>query len=152
MGLSSVIKNVVAVTNALRGEAYLPPPGAFWDGPDDIWPEEEDVEDSNIDVVVTEEWGLHLPGGEIAWNSWQGVPFDNPLDRLHMVARIKKTAQDTGWLEEDFTSGYSWVTRKAVSHVTYTLGDTHMLEDPKVSELGTPVEVSDNDQQEKETT
>jgi hypothetical protein len=111
------------------------PPLMEWDGPDDLWPPEpvpEEIDKS----IVTREWGLKLPGGDVVWGSWQGVPFDNPLDRVHMIAKIKQTAQDSGWDPEEFFVNYSWVTRNAYTTVDYQLTEAYSLMDPAVS--GTP--------------
>lgn len=132
MGLMDLFKGV-----------QVPPLMEWDDGPDDLWPPEPEPKDD--DVVVTQEWGLRLPGGEVAWKNWQGVPFDNPLDRVHMIARLQQTAQDVGWTTEEFLANYSWATRDAYTTVDYKLTEAYVLMDPAVS--GTPVGPSNEGEQ-----
>lgn len=111
----------------------IPVPAPWDEGPDDTWPSEPE---KTATTRITHQWGLRLPDGEVAWNSWQGVPFDNPLDRVHMIARLQQTAQDTGWSELEFLAAYGWVTREEHAQVTYHVTGSYPLTDPAVS--GTP--------------
>lgn len=157
MGLISLTRNIVAVANAFLNEP-VPPAGVLdeegpWDGPDDLWPEEEDVDEvadpphiaetpSEPALVVTQEWGLRLPGGDIMWNNWQGTPFYYPLDRLQMVSKLQQTAAQVGYAPGDqteaFLAQYSWATRNQIARVVYEDTGSYTLLASEVSELGTP--------------
>lgn len=143
MGLIGALKNL----DEFRKTCFEPVPGpilsqkaraehwqAVWEDADDTWPSEPEVGDN---VIVTHEWGLRLPGGEVMWGNWQGVPFDNPLDRVHMIAKLQQTAQDVGWSIEEFLANYGWVTRVAYATMEYKDAEAYTLLDPAVS--GTPV-------------
>jgi hypothetical protein len=119
------------------------------DGPDDLWPHVEyDSCHNSLSVAdspqlkVAEQWGLKLPNGQIHWNSWQGVAFDNPLDRMKMVAVLQKTAEDVGLPPGDetdqFLSKYQWVTRNEKATVEYEDTGAYPLTHPSVSALGAP--------------
>lgn len=86
------------------------------------------------ELVITKQWGLLLPGGDIAWNSWQGIPFDNPLDRLHMVAKLQATANDVGWHQDEFLARYGWVTRNQIARVCYEDTGCYGLTDSEASQ------------------
>lgn len=131
------------------GGNHLPLSGAFdgeglWEGPDDL----DGDDDSFLDpapvpeLVVTKQWGLVLPDGQIAWDSWQGIPFSNPLDRLHMVSKLQATANDVGWNQDDFLSRYSWATRNQIARVLYQDTGFYGLIDSAVSheDTATPEE------------
>lgn len=108
--------------------------------PPSFWAEEAASTPDGGTTRVTEQWGLRLPDGDVAWNSWQGIPFDSPLDRLHMVATLQKTAQDVGFDPEDFLARYGWETRNEIAQVVYEQTGSHPLMADEVSEVGTPVE------------
>jgi hypothetical protein len=121
MGLITAVRNAVEFAKSASGEPFVPPPGVEWSEPEPL-------------VLVETEWGLAVPGGDIVWGAWQGVPFDNPLDRLHMVSRLQKTAQDIGFGQEDFLARYSWVTRTKYSATAYEQGPAFAVNAPEVSE------------------
>ena len=57
------------------GEQMLPD----IEGPDDLWPPEPEVEPPSIagaqsELISTQQWGLRLPSGEIAWGPGKGWP------------------------------------------------------------------------------
>jgi hypothetical protein len=109
-----------------------------WAGPDDIWPEDPVIADtgSEPELLVTPQWGLKLPSGQIAWNSWSGVQFGDPLNRMLMVAKLKRTGLDLGFAETqlgEFCSRYSWVTRNQLATVVYEDTGAYLLTDPAVS-------------------
>lgn len=154
MGLiGAALKVTAAVVDALRDpqrRPVLPPSGAFdgedlWEGPDDLWPPDPQISDtaSAPQLVVTKQWGLRLPGGDIAWGFWQGIGFDNPLDRMKMVATLQKTAKDVGFGEgeqtAEFLAHYGWVTRNQIATVVYEDTGAYALTDTEVSTVGTPV-------------
>lgn len=138
---------------SLRRPSPCPPPtGAdtdddLWSGPDDLWPESQDDDDNHqsdddnrTDTVTLLQWGLRLPDGTVSWGSWQGIPCDNPLDRMRMIATLQKTALSIGFAEGDqvaaFLGNYGWVTRQAVVSTVYS-SETHSyaLGDPVVAEV-----------------
>jgi hypothetical protein len=120
------------------------PPAAFdddtpdWAGPDDIWPEDPVIADtaSEPELLVTSQWGLRLPSGEIAWNSWSGVQFGDPLNRMLMVAKLQRTGLDLGFAETQlgkFLCHYSWATRNQIATVVYEDTGAYPLTHPEVS-------------------
>ena len=152
MGLVSVVQNVFAVGRVLWGkDPTFSLPGSyrandFWDTPDTSAPDERDetpdgaevseapdiVEDNIFpQLLVTQEWGLLFPTGKIAWGSWQGVSFGNPVDRIHMVAKLQKTAEELGFEQRYFLAHYRWVTRTERAHVTYEDTGAHDLTAPE---------------------
>lgn len=144
MGLIDTVKwlvNDVGTSKVLPNAAF--DGEDFWAGPDDLWPEEPatlqavaEAEDERPEIITTPQWGLILPGGEIMWNSWQGIDFDHPLGRLRMVATLQKTALEMGFAPEqvsEFTASYSWATRMQVAAVIYESTGEHALTDQIVS-------------------
>lgn len=135
-----------------EGESLLPT-----EGPDDTWPEDDYVAarlsidvpagGTEPEILVGQQWGLQLPNGEIHWNTWQGVIFHHPIDRLQMVAKLHQTALVIGLAGEDqlneFLSKYQWVTRNQIASVVYEETGSYPLTHPQVSALGTP---EDSDQ------
>lgn len=158
MGLLNLAFNAVRLTRLIRCGwqewSATPEGGQAWDGPDDLWPDQEcdelrlatelinssELTDtaSKPELIVTQQWGLRLPSGEVVWNSWQGTSFEHPLDRLRMVAILQKTATDLGFREEtekihDFLSQYSWATRNQIASVVYEDTGTFPLTASEVS-------------------
>ena len=158
MGLIELARRSLAFTASLielgheiLDQPKLPPHGlddenpARWSGPDDMWPdnltswpEEPVIADtaSEPELVVTMQWGLALPSGEIAWNSWSGVQFGDPLNRVLMVAKLKRTGLDLGFAEDqlgEFLCRYGWVTRNQLATVVYEDTGSYALIDPEVS-------------------
>lgn len=134
-----------------------------WEGPDDLWPEEPshiqavaeqiDEIDSSPDIIVTRQWGLVLPSGEIKWNEWQGVTFADPMDRMRMIAALQRTAMDVGFAEyqvNDFLAGYSWVTRNQIAAVAYEDEGAFALTDSAVSSTDTPRDGKSHDRNESD--
>lgn len=126
---------------------YLPVDGDYLlldEGPDDLWPQE--VLDSPAvaegpELVITTQWGLRCPGGEVHWNDWQGITFDHPLHRVQMIATLQQTALDMGFAEDQvpaFLDYYGWVTRNQIAQVVYEDTGAYSLTDTAVSALGTP--------------
>ena len=122
-----------------------PLPEFDWSGPDDLWPPEpvvlpepEEPKTTTPETVVTRQWGLRLPSGEVVWNEWQGISFGTPLDRLRMVATLQKTMMDIGFKEgeqvDDIVSRYSWATRDQIAEIVYRDTGTHPLTATEVSE------------------
>jgi hypothetical protein len=119
------------------------------EGPDDIWPPEEyrqelaspATPELNPELIVTQQWGLRCPGGEVHWNLWQGIGFEHPLGRLKMVATLQQTALDMGFAEDQvgsFLDYYGWVTRNQIATVVYEDTGAYPLTDSAVSAVGTP--------------
>ena len=120
------------------------------EGPDDLFPDEDyvmarlsiDVPSEEPELIVSKQWGLQLPNGEVQWNAWQGNTFAHPLDRARLVANLQRTAGDIGLPQgqetDEFLSKYQWVTREQIATVVY--GDTgaYPLTDPQVFALGAP--------------
>jgi hypothetical protein len=138
--------------NVIRAAVHrpgLPPAGVadddFWDGADDTWPPEVgNIAEipSEPEIIVSQQWGLRLPGGNIAWNGWQGHSFEHPLDRLKAIASLQKTALDLGYTQEnsfEFLVRYRWVTRQMIASVVYEETGEHELNAPEVSAVGTSV-------------
>jgi hypothetical protein len=160
MGLINVARHSIAVTLGIADamwtlfeREYLGGPrqglaaeGEFdWSGPDDMWPDipwpEEPViadTESEPELLVTRQWGLVLPSGEIAWNCWAGISFGDPFNRTLMVAKLKKTGMDVGFAEEqlgEWLSNYAWVTRNEIATIVYEDTGGYDLTDPQVSAL-----------------
>jgi hypothetical protein len=97
--------------------------------------------------VVRIQWGLRLPNGEVHWDTWSGISFFTPLDRLKMVATLQKTALDMGLNEGDqtkeFLNKYSWQTREQTSRISYCNTVSYALTDPAVS--AAPEEIPNDD-------
>lgn len=109
------------------------------EGADDLWPSEPPQE-KNPETVVVRQWGLQLPDGSVNWGSWQSIPFDNPLDRLRMIATLQQTALNIGFGEgeqvAEFLGRYQWCTRDAtVATVFSDIVKTFALGDPIVAEV-----------------
>ena len=151
-GIDSLIgwtlKQAAEITDAAL-EAYqqlvasTTPPRASvpWDGPDDLWPAEKpQITEtfSQPELVVTPRWGLKFPSGEIIWNTWQQVSFDDPMGRVLMVAKLQKTALELGFAPEDFVRNYGWVTRNQIDRRVYEDTGAYCLTDPEVSAQVTP--------------
>lgn len=121
-------------------------PPMLWDEADDTWPTEEPEQItqtlSDPELIVTPQWGLRLPGGHIAWNSWAGIWFDHPLHRLTMIAKLQATAGELGFSEgpqvSAFLAQYDWVTRNQIATVVYEDTGAYLLTDSEVSTLGIP--------------
>lgn len=125
MGLRSAIRDIAEV-----GKIAKPPTGVK-----PAWPE-EDVStrpEEPVETWTEQEWGLVLPGGQIAWNTYSSVFFHNALDRLHMISRLQLTAQELGFDQEEFLANYSWVTRSKTTAVQYGGAVSYLLNDPQVS-------------------
>jgi hypothetical protein len=144
MGLTETLLSAVEVAKGLAGKKPNLPlslPGAY-EGPDDTWPDEEvnelEMVSPTPEIEITTEWGLVLPGGHIAWNHFQGVYFDNPMDRIHMIARLQQTAQDVGFEMEEFLGRYGWATRSKIAAVVYEGTGAYGLADQQVIESGNP--------------
>ena len=130
----------------LRGMKFTSPLPEFdWSGPDDLWPPEpvvlpepEEPKTTTPETVVTRQWGLRLPSGEVVWNEWQGISFGTPLDRLRMVATLQKTMMDIGFKEgeqvDDIVSRYSWATRDQIAEIVYRDTGIHPLTATEASE------------------
>lgn len=139
MGLKDLLKGMRLGSSALDGED-------LWDGPDDLWPAETaQIEEtlSTPEVITTQQFGLRKPNGEIIWNVWNDpplvIPFDNHLDRLRMVATLRKTADDVGFDADEFLSHYGWATRNQIAAVVYEDTGAYPLTDPTVCGVGTPL-------------
>lgn len=110
------------------------------EGPDDLWPSEGPQGEDDKTVVVVRQWGLQLPDGSISWGSWQSIPFDNPLDRLRMIATLQQTALNVGFGEgeqvAEFLGRYQWRTRDATIATSFSdITNTFALGDPIVAEV-----------------
>lgn len=149
LGLAAAIVRQVWDYSARELSSMLPPSGdtSFddqWDGPDDIWPSKEDApaaeRSPEVQTTVIAQWGLRLPDDTIAWDHWQGIPFNNPLDRIRLIATLQKTALNVGFAEGDqivnFLGNYSWVVREATVTTQYSSAMvSHGLGDPAAAEI-----------------
>jgi len=148
MGLIDLARRIIEIGLELYEQPKLPPHGLDedtpdWTGPDDMWPDAPWPEDpviadtaSEPELLVIAQWGLVLPSGEIAWNTWSGVQFADPLNRMLMVAKLKRTGLDLGFAEDqvgEFLCRYSWVTRNQLATVVYEDTGAYTLTDPEVS-------------------
>lgn len=131
------------ISSALDGEDR-------WEGPDDLWPPDEIPTETptGADLIVTQQYGLRMPNGDVIWNTWDEPPlvilFDNHLDRLRMVANLQKTAVDLGFDVDEFLSHYGWVTRNQIAAVVYEDTGAYSLTDPDVCGVGTPLAGTDD--------
>jgi len=64
------------------------------------------------------EYGLLLPNGQVLWNNYNNRSLETPADRQMMMQVLRKTAEECGFLEEQFTSCYRWVCRRVETTVT----------------------------------
>ncbi len=89
------------------------------------------------ELLTTAQFGLRMPNGIVVWNEWcEGglqIPFNNPLDRLRMVANLQKTALDLGFDIEQFLEHYEWVTRNQIAIVRYEDTGSYHLTHPSVT-------------------
>lgn len=123
------------------------------EGPDDLWPAEDDdpvlgdtepprIALSEPELVVNRQWGLKLPNGDVHWVHWNGHAMGHPLDRVRLIAKLQKTAEDIGlapgWQTDDFLSHYGWVTRDQIASVVYKDTGAYPLTHSQVSALDTP--------------
>ena len=52
----------------------------FWSGPDDLWPPEEITPTpSEPELIVTAQFGLRLPNGDIVWNALEHPAAGHPV-------------------------------------------------------------------------
>ena len=143
MGLIGLLQGVLS---ALTSRCSRPPTRRaaveemaydLWAGPDDLWPPEPQIPDtaSEPQLVVSPQWGLRLPSGEIVWTAWGDLPLADPLDRARMVATLQKTAVDVGFGDgqaaEEFLANYGWVTRNQIATVVYEDTGTYPLTDSR---------------------
>ena len=132
----------------------IPPSGVYddeeqWSGPDDLDPEDDTAQPESFDqpelqVFTLTQWGLRLPDESIVWGNWRGFPFDNPLDRMKMIAALQQTALEAGFAEGEqmlaFLSNYSWATREAVVSTVFSPEVTNYpLGDPAAADVHTSV-------------
>jgi hypothetical protein len=121
------------------------------EGPDDLWPADDptpapQILDSGTDseLVLTHQWGLRLPNGDVHWGQWNDTDFSHPLGRLRMISILQKTALDVGFSEglqvSEFLCHYGWVTRNQISRVVYEDTGSYALTDKRVSATDSPVE------------
>ena len=64
------------------------------------------------------EYGLLLPNGQVLWNNYNNRSLETEADRQLMVQVLRKTAEECGFPEEQFTSNYQWVCRRVETTVT----------------------------------
>ena len=85
------------------------------------------MENQKTEVV---EYGLLLPNGQVLWNNYNERSLETPAERLEMVQVLRKTAQECGFHEDDFTSNYKWIHRKVEVTVLgiFPLGDPSVIE------------------------
>lgn len=139
--------------NLLKGQ---PPSGVLdgeeiYEGADDLWPPDPPQEQlfgfgefqigntrSAPETIVTQQYGLRLPSGEIRWNTWEDIAFGNPVDRLRMVATLQNSAAHMGFDEAEFLAQYGWVTRNQIAQVVYEDTGAYILTDPQISAVVTP--------------
>jgi hypothetical protein len=164
-GVSSIVKMLTFMAKVYdwAGLPYssdldLPPP--HWDeNADDLWPAEAKPQitdtQSEPELVVSPQWGLRLPRGEVAWNTWQGVSFFDPLDRMLMVAKLQQTGLDMGFAQDqlgEFLGRYGWATRNQIATVVYEDTGTYSLIDPEVSASVPTVDVQNDNESENAPT
>jgi hypothetical protein len=118
------------------------------EGPDDLLPPEDahtaiverlanPLVEQEPEILVSDQWGLKLPSGEVSWNVFQGTHLNSSIDRVQMIARIQQTALDAGFSQEqltNFLSNYEWVTRSQIASVVYEDTGSYSLTDPQASQ------------------
>ena len=153
MGLKDLFRMTPLSPSSLDGEDPFD-----WAGPDDLWPSENaevrklrvaDPPEVAPEVITTEQYGLQMPNGDIIWNAYSDagvtIPFDNHLDRLRMIATLKKTAADVGFDVDDFLSHYSWVSRNQIAAVVYEDTGSYSLTDSEVCGVSESVRIPDGE-------
>jgi hypothetical protein len=77
------------------------------------------------------EFGLLLPNGQVLWNNYNSRSLETLADRQEMVAVLRKTAEECGFPEEQFTANYRWVSRRVEINVTplgvFALNDVEVV-------------------------
>ena len=128
--LMSAAKIVTSVVSTMMEPHPTPMPD--WDeGPDDLWPPEP-VPDDAGELVTTVQYGLQMPNGDVVWGSWAECDFAQPLDRLRLIAKLQRVAQDCHWQTDEFVNRYAWVTREQRAIVRYEDLGTFDISDPSI--------------------
>lgn len=96
--------------------------------PEDVLHEEQ--------VYEQVEFGLGLPNGKSVWGDYHGYSFKTEADRQLMLAVLKKSAEDTGFEEDEFLECYTWTARKVVTTISR---ETVMSIDSPLA-IGVPIE------------
>ena len=134
----SAAKIVTSVVSTMMDTEPKPLPD--WDeGPDDLWPDEGDepVPDDSGELVTTLQYGLRTPGGEVHWGSWSGISFDEPIDRVRMIAKLQQAAKECEWQIDEFVNRYTWVARYQRAIVRYEDAGEFAINAPEVIAIPT---------------
>lgn len=144
--LMSAAKIVSSVVSTMMEPDLDPQPEWTDEGPDDLWPDDgsEPVGDDSGELVTTLQYGLRMPNGEVVWGSWAECNFDLPLDRLRLVAKLQRVAQDCHWQIDEFVNRYAWTTRQQRAIVRYEDGGEYPITDPDIVSV-TPAEQEGNE-------
>lgn len=70
----------------------------------------------NNGITESEQWGIELPSGEIAWDTWQGADLSDNDARMQLRERIINTARELGFDVDDFLGQYQWAARRVTYH------------------------------------
>ena len=130
--LMSAAQIVTSVVSSLTEPRPTPMPDWEDEGPDDLFPADEPLPDDSGELVTTIQYGLKMPNGDVVWGSWAECNFDQPLDRLRLIAKLQRVAQDCHWQTEEFVSRYAWVTREQRAIVRYENVGTYDIADPSI--------------------
>jgi hypothetical protein len=132
--LMSAAKIVSSVVSTMMEPDLDPQPDWTDEGPDDLWPDDrnEPVPDDSGELVTTRQYGLRMPNGDVVWGSWAECDFAQPLDRLRLIAKLQRVAQDCHWQTDEFVNRYAWVTREQRAIVRYEDLGTFDISDPSI--------------------
>lgn len=134
----SAAKIVTSVVSTMMDTVPSPVPDWEDEGPDDLWPQDEPLPDDNGELVTTVQYGLKMPNGEVVWGSWAECDFAQPLDRVRLIAKLQRVAQDCCWQIEEFVNRYSWVAREQRAIVRYEDAGAYTITDPSIVAIATP--------------
>ena len=136
--LMSAAKIVTSVVSTMMEPDPTPMPDWEDEGPDDLFPADDPLPDDSGELVTTVQYGLKMPNGEVVWGSWAECNFDLPLDRLRLVAKLQRVAQDCHWQIDEFISRYAWVAREQRAIVRYEDAGTYTITDPSIVAIAAP--------------
>lgn len=84
-----------------------------------------DTDDPNLGKPETStviQFGLELPNGKVLWDGYQNYQFVNEDQRAHMLAVLRKTSEQCGFVEDEFLQSYNWHRRQVTTTVRHYTG------------------------------